>query len=68
MSMMIDLRKCRACGIYYDYNPSVGAILCPNCKGMGLLGKKLFGRKGSLMSDDDDSTDSNTSEFTDKES
>ncbi|MBO6206369.1 MAG: hypothetical protein J6O73_05460 [Lachnospiraceae bacterium] len=71
MSMMIDIRTCRKCGYMYSYNPSVGATHCPNCGGMGLLGKVIFGKRnrmpGDAIGDGDDDMSDSTKEQNDED-
>ncbi len=44
MSIVMELRKCPACGRTYRYNPDVGKIRCPYCFGLGKI-KKLPNKK-----------------------
>jgi len=34
MSIVMELRKCPACGRTYSYNPDVGRFNCPHCGGI----------------------------------
>ena len=39
MSIVPEYRKCKKCGKLYSFNPDVGQMRCPNCYGLGNLGK-----------------------------
>jgi len=41
MSIVMELRKCSACGKTYSFNPDVGRFNCPHCHGLGKVKKGL---------------------------
>ena len=44
MSLIMEIRKCSACGKKYSFNPDAGKMVCPHCFGIGNM-KKIPKRK-----------------------
>jgi hypothetical protein len=40
MTLIPERRKCSVCGKIYSWNPDVGKICCPYCRGIKIEGEK----------------------------
>lgn len=51
MTIVMELRKCTACGKKYSFNPAIGHFNCPHCGGLGKIkkGPKRKSKKGGIF-------------------